>query len=157
MNKKKINKIFNFFEKFKKINEKDRNILRGQLYNNKTLKPLNTAFNISKVLLKTKETSEIDTYIYVALFCIGIEGFTDDPRDNIAILGLLNCSVSETNRNLNLYINEIKDLFEFGIAKYFENWVERKDKSIENFGFKQIKNPKGKLIEYETNNIVFNR
>ena len=156
MNENKINIIFSFFEKFKKINKEERNILRVQLNNNKTLKPLSTAFNISKELLKIKEASEIEKYIYVAIFCIGIEGFTDDPRGNIAILGLLNNSVNEIGKDLNIYISKLKDLFEYDTAKFFDNWIKREDKSIINFGFKQIRNSKGILIDYDTNNIIFN-
>lgn len=156
MNKNKINKIFSFFEKFKMLNKKERDVLRKQLYNNKTLKPLNTAFNISKELLKPKESSDIDKYIYVAIFCIGVEGFTDDPRGNIAILGLLNNSVNEFGKDLNLYIYELKDLYEYDTTKYFDNWIKREDKSVENFGFKEIRNSKGILINYDTNNIIFN-
>lgn len=157
MNKDKINKIFSFFERFKMLNKKEKDFLIKQLNNNKTLKPLNTAFNISIELFKLKGASEIDKHIYVALFCLGIEGFTDDPRGNIAILGLLNSSANKLGRDLNIYIKELKDFFGDDVTKYFDNWIERDDKSIENFGFKEIKDKHGKFIDYDTNNLIFHK
>ena len=150
----KITCIYNWYKEFKKLDLIDRTKFIKKLKNDNDFKPLSTAFYITKEILKI-DKSKYKKYLYVSVFCISIEGFYEDPRSNIAILALLNNSAEAILEDLNFYLNELKDLFENETSKYLENWIVREDKSIENFGFKEIRNEQEQLISYDTNNIIF--
>lgn len=112
---------------------------------------LGFALRLSTSVL-TSNNKEKD--LVTALLCLIMENFTQDPRDNIGVLALLNNSANEVGLDLDTIIKEVVRVSGENALKYFNHWIDREDKSIEVFGFSEIRDSDYKLIGY--NSISFN-
>jgi hypothetical protein len=153
MRKLKYDELYKYYLKYKLAHAHE----RLEIY--KTLKELDfkfmrTSFELSKLIL----TNEIEATqgILTALFSIGIEGFKQDPRDSIAILSLLNRSAEEVGLDLNNFIKRDIQIFDETSQIRLKNWINRDHKEIQVFGFKEICDEDGNLIDYDLNGVIFN-
>lgn len=146
--------LYRLYLEYVKADISERSIIIRRLRENPDFKPLKIAFEGSSQILKTE--SNIEEFFITSLFCICIEGFVQDPRDSIAILALLANSAEERGISTNSVIGSFLNLFENGVKQYLQLWVERKDKSIEKFGFSEIRDQNRVLEGYDTNGISFN-
>lgn len=143
--------IYGYYVQFKKLKNKDREILINSIPYNLRSKLLHFAIKMATEVLKVKDKEKC---FCAAIFSIVLENFIQDPRDSIGILSLLNHSADELDFELNIFLNEAVLISNKNAIKHLTHWINRKDKSIHNFGFRETRDANQRLVGY--NSIRFN-
>lgn len=156
MNKGIINKskkqLLQYYKIYKEPDITRRKQIR-KLILGKNIKLLRNAAELSQEIIKTD--LDINLNIELAIFCIGIEGFNQDPRDSIAILSILNCTSKEKGINLDELIRVNLNLYNSNTKVFFENWINKEDKSVSQFGFTEVRDTDGRLLNIDLDQVFF--